>query len=88
VLGVGGEKDSNHVVQDKFDHKHRLAYASKLTDRLLLLERPFLVFLDPDTGFAPQVVKQEHVTDGEVKSGLVATSFGRLVGPISTRLEK
>lgn len=56
------------VVDEPFDHKARADYFNRTTARLRKAPRqPMLVFIDPDTGIAPQTHDAKHIRDVELK---------------------
>lgn len=52
------------VFKDLFTH--RSAYFRRVCDRIQALERPVVVFLDPDIGLEPEQGGPEHVTSDEI----------------------
>jgi hypothetical protein len=55
------------IIEEKFDHTKRTAYSDNLRRHLNGCARSLLLFLDPDTGLEPSVVKKAHVTKCDVK---------------------
>lgn len=54
----------------------RKAYFAKLTRRIRQYQQPVIVFLDPDTGIAPENYSYEHVTPQEIRLVLGAMKAG------------
>lgn len=67
VERLGDNTDLNiHVVTREFEHYNRDAYHSAICGFLRKQTARKIVFLDPDTGLAPQNAKVEHVRPDEV----------------------
>lgn len=58
---------SVNVVASKFNPKDRNAYISKVKMEMDKLKRPFLLFLDPDTGLEPAQCNPKHTAIIEIK---------------------
>ena len=62
------EKLEIHILDDPFRHDRREAYIDRVCERVgQLNENPKAVFLDPDTGIAPDKSSERHVTVKEIE---------------------
>ena len=56
------------VHKKEFIHSDREEYNRELCNELRRIDKKKIVFLDPDTGLAPNICKAQHVKPNEVKS--------------------
>ena len=54
------------VLKDDFVHSSRRTYTLKVCDEIAKIKEQKIIFLDPDTGLAPETCKPEHVRVDEV----------------------
>ena len=67
------------VLDDPYPPHERRSYVSDRVAQLTRLDSPKIVFLDPDTGMAPSMVKAEHVAPGDAAAFWTALKPGDLL---------